>query len=166
LELVRPDEPLADEVDLSVALDEIQPQAPLVLPTRDSVRAPDADTEQDFIRATALLAAGQVNDAIVALESASREPRRRFETASLLGRVFRERGDMSQAIEWLERAAEAPSPDAEASHAVLYELADTLEQAGETTRALAIYLEVQADRGVYRDVESRVERLMRSESGE
>jgi hypothetical protein len=42
---------------------------------------------------------------------------------------------------------------------VLYELADALESAGEPARALAVWLELQADAGVYRDVAARVDRL-------
>ncbi len=42
---------------------------------------------------------------------------------------------------------------------MLYELADGLEQAGETSRALAVFIELQADTADYRDVAERVDRL-------
>ena len=44
-------------------------------------------------------------------------------------------------------------------HQLLYELAEGLEQVGETARALAVLLELQADAGAYRDIEARIGRL-------
>jgi hypothetical protein len=49
--------------------------------------------------------------------------------------------------------------------ALLYELGATLEDAGETARALAVFLELQAEGGDYRDVRLRTERLAGSQSG-
>jgi lipopolysaccharide biosynthesis regulator YciM len=100
-----------------------------------------------------------VEEAVPALQAASRAPRLRFATASLLGRIFRTRGMLPQAIEWFERAAEAPASSPDEGHLLLYELADALESAGETARALAICMELQADAGTYRDVATRIDRL-------
>jgi hypothetical protein len=66
-----------------------------------------------------------------------------------------------QTVEWLERAAEAPAPTADQGHQLLYELAEALEASGETTRALAICIELQAETGNYRDIVARVDRLAR-----
>ena len=57
---------------------------------------------------------------------------------------------MPQALEWLERAAQAPAPTTDESHQLLYELAEALESVGEVARALAICLELQADAGEYK----------------
>ena len=46
-------------------------------------------------------------------------------------------------------------------HRLLLELADLLESAGETARALAICLELQADAGSFADVAARVHRLVK-----
>ena len=62
-------------------------------------------------------------------------------------------------MEWLERAVEAQPPDPLHGHALFYELADTLESMGETERALAVCLELQAEAGDYRDVAERIKRL-------
>jgi hypothetical protein len=79
----------------------------------------------------------------------------------LLGRIYRERQTLPQAIEWFERAAEAPAPSPDEGHLLLYELAELLEFVGETARALAICLELQAEAGDYRDLSARIERLAR-----
>jgi tetratricopeptide (TPR) repeat protein len=113
----------------------------------------------------AYLEMGMTKEAISALRAAARAPMLRFEAASLLGRLYYEQDDIPHAIEWLERAAEAPAPGPAEACELLYELGSILEDAGETSRALAVFLEVQADAGEYRDVAARVERLARVQTG-
>ena len=105
---------------------------------------------------------GMTDDAIQALELASRSSRLRFEAASTLGRLYVERGDRGKALEWFERAAEAPAPTLDAGRGLLYELASVLEDLGETSRALAVFGEIQADQRGFRDVTARIERLSRA----
>ncbi len=102
-----------------------------------------------------------VDDAIQSLERASRSSRLRFEAASLLGRLHMDRGERSKALDWFERAAEAPAPTPEAGRALLYDLASALEAIGESGRALAVFGELDADVHGYRDVTQRLERLSR-----
>jgi tetratricopeptide (TPR) repeat protein len=108
---------------------------------------------------------GMSHEAIRELQAAAASPRLRFEASALLARLFLERGDSGNAIEWLERAAEAPAPTVEAGRTLLYDLGDTLEAGGETARALAVFLELQADAADFRDVARRVERLSRVQTG-
>ncbi|MEQ1870745.1 MAG: tetratricopeptide repeat protein [Vicinamibacterales bacterium] len=160
------------EVDLSVVLDQIhEPQRaePAAAPDLDDVFAQMRDearrrlaiqaAEQDYRRGLDLFRAGQVEESIAALESASLMPRFRFEAASLLGKIFVNRGDLAKAISWLDRAVEAPASSPGAMHTVLYELADALESTGDAVRALAVSLELQALAGGFRDVNDRVRRL-------
>ena len=104
-------------------------------------------------------------EAIGALETAARSPRHRFEAGAMLARLYRNRQDWPHAIEWFERAAEAPAPGADAGRALLYDLGSTLELSGDTSRALAVFLELRADAGEYRDVAARVDRLGRVQTG-
>ena len=164
------------EVDLSVDLDDIRNPSQAGASASDrpaldmdgvfaqfrgeaSRREGHDAAEEEYKRALALRDAGQIDECIAALRTASRAPRLRFVTASLLGRIYRQRGMVPQAIEWFERAAEAPAPSADEGHVMLYELADALESAGEVARALAICMELQADAGDFRDVSLRIDRL-------
>jgi len=115
--------------------------------------------EQEFRRGLALKAAGDIDGCIAALETASRAPKLRFATASLLARIFRDRGRLADAVLWYERALQAPAPTPDDYHVLLFELAEALEAEGETIRALAVCLELRADAGEYRDVADRVDRL-------
>lgn len=119
---------------------------------------------QHMTLARTYLEMGMADQAIASFRIASRAPVHRFEAASALGRLFRERGEIAEAAEWLERASEAPAPSPEESVAVSYELGVALEEQGETARALAIFLELQSDAGTYRDVSARIERLARVET--
>jgi tetratricopeptide (TPR) repeat protein len=102
---------------------------------------------------------GMPEDAIAALESAARSPRQRFDAASMLGRLYLERKDPRHAVEWLERASEAPAPTPDAGRALLYDLATTLESVGEQSRALGVFVELESEMAGYRDVTVQIERL-------
>lgn len=102
---------------------------------------------------------GMIDEAITALEEAARSPRQRFDAASMLARLLLDRHQAAEAVEWFERAAEAPAPSDEAGRALLYDLADTLEKAGEPSRAMAIFVELEAENGGYRDAAKRIDRL-------
>lgn len=102
---------------------------------------------------------GMVDDAIKALEAAARSPRQRFDAASMLGRLYLERQENLRAIDWLERAAEAPAPTPDAGYTLLYDLASALELVGETGRALAVFVELESESGGYRDAAGRIDLL-------
>src|SRR5687767_7199308 len=73
---------------------------------------------------------GMTDEAIASLETAVRSPRHRFEAAALLGRLYLKQDDLPHAVEWLERAAEAPASSADEAHELLYELGTILESSG------------------------------------
>jgi hypothetical protein len=82
----------------------------------------------------------------------------------MLGRVYLERKDVAHAIEWFERAAEAPAPTPDSGRALLYDLGQTLEGAGEMSRALAVFVELESESGGYRDVSKRIEKLSKAQA--
>ena len=105
---------------------------------------------------------GMADEAIAALTRAAKIPAHRFEAASLLGRLYLKQDDAARAVEWLERAAEAPAPSVDEGRELMYDLGATLETTGEVSRALAVFMELQADAGEYRDVAARVDRLVQT----
>jgi tetratricopeptide (TPR) repeat protein len=170
--------PASAEIDLSHALgeldgaDEPPPKRPASLGDifkgirKDSSQSDGADQSAQHMKlARTYLEMGMLQEATTSLKTAARSPRRRFEAASTLGRLYKEHGEITDAIEWLERAAEATVPSPEEGQALLYDLGLALEDAGETARALAVFLELQATAGEYRDVAERVDRLARVQTG-
>ena len=173
----RPVKPLVRaqslEIDLSDVLHRLghdigtvpaRPAAPIeaVLDGMRREAARDATTEsaeQHFKVAGTYLYLGMQLEAMRALEVAAQSVGHRFRAGAMLGQAYLKSGDLDRAIEWYERAAEAPPPSPAAHHALLYELATLLETRGEGARALAVWLELQSDAGDYRDVSARLEQL-------
>jgi len=168
------------EVDLSLMLEEIKPPVPAGLKAGAST-ASDLDgvfadlragksggadaAERAYKRGVELRKAGDIDGCIAALQEAARSPTLRFVTSALVARILKEQGRTSQAIEWFERAGEAPAPTTEASHLLMYDFAETLEAAHETARALAICLELKAEAGDFKDVAARIDRLTKVQAG-
>jgi len=121
--------------------------------------------EQHFKLASGYIADGMVDEAIAALEVASRSIRHRFRAGALLGKLYLNKGDGARAVEWFERASEAPAPTPAAAHQLLYELASTLEAQGETARALTLFLELRAEAGDFRDLDARLAHLTKAQAG-
>jgi tetratricopeptide (TPR) repeat protein len=167
-----------DKMDLNEGVffeDELEPAAPAAEPQsldqvfeqmRDEVgvgTAEEAAAEQYGLGVT-YKELGMEEEAIQAFEAAARAPRQRFDAASALGQLYLERGETGAAIEWFLRAAEAPASSPESGYALLYSLAETLEQAKDHARALAIFAELEAESGGYRDAASRVARLSKAQA--
>jgi tetratricopeptide (TPR) repeat protein len=132
----------------------------------DAARKGAADQSAQHMKlARTYLEMGMTAEAAAALKTAAGSPMQRFEAGSMLGRMYKEQGDLPQAVEWLTRASETPAPAVEDGRAVLYDLAVTLEAAGDVTRALAVFLELEAQAGPYRDAAERAGRLARVQAG-
>jgi tetratricopeptide (TPR) repeat protein len=173
IDRTTPPAPGPYEVDLSDLFHDVDGQAGSAITTgapaiedvlkslRDEAAQGDlADTaEQHFKMAATYVDMGMQEEAMKALEVAARSPRHRFRAGAMLAKAYLESGDRARAIEWYERAVEAPAPTPMAHHALLYELASVLEAQGESARALAVLLELQADAGEYRDTSKRLEQL-------
>jgi tetratricopeptide (TPR) repeat protein len=167
----------AEEIDLTSALGNLDNIAqPSGRPGQDLERAFEdirSDAEEDdaefaaqYLKlANTYIDMGMLDDAVSSLKTAVKSSTHRFEAASMLGRLYMRRNETPQAIEWLEHAAEEPAPTPQDGRALLYDLGLLLDQTGEVARALAVFLELQADAGDYRDVPARIDRLARVQSG-
>ena len=163
---VEPDIPLRRRTDaepptVHQSLDEVFDGRRLQMARDAGVK----EAAEQLALAKTYLEMGMSEEAIASLTRASKVPRHRFAAASLLGRLYLQKSDPQRAVEWLERAAEAPPPTPGEGHELMYDLGATLEETGETSRALAVFLELQADAGEYRDVTARVDRLARVQTG-
>jgi tetratricopeptide (TPR) repeat protein len=166
-----------EEIDLTSALGNLDNIAPTASDSsekleevfeeiRAGVEDDDAEFAAQYLKlASTYIEMGMLDDAVSSLKTAVKSPSHRFEAASMLGRLYMRRSETPQAIEWLEHAAEEPAPTPEDGRALLYDLGILLDQTGEIARALAVFLELQADAGDYRDVPARIDRLARVQSG-
>ena len=110
---------------------------------------------------------GMVDEAIASLQTAVRSPRQRFEAAAApRPRVRAARRDRR----WPSNGSNGPPRRrprrrGRAGANCSTTSASLLDGAGETSRALAVFLELQADAGDYRDVPARIDRLARVQTG-
>jgi tetratricopeptide (TPR) repeat protein len=125
----------------------------------EAVRFGAEGAARQFKQAVAQREGGDTDGAIRTLEQVVRVPRYRFKAAAELASIHREFGRVHEAIEWLERAAESAPAATDESRELLYDLGLLLSEAGESDRALAVFLELQADSPDYRDVALRIGRL-------
>jgi tetratricopeptide (TPR) repeat protein len=149
------------EIDLSAALAGLHsatpaPAVPAVARSNESV---SDNAAQLFEQAQQHLQHGATAEALALLQAAARVPQFRFKASAQLGRLLVSRGDLVHGIEWLERAASASSGSQDESFAILYDLGDALERSGEPVRALALFMELEAEANAYRDVRMRIDHL-------
>jgi tetratricopeptide (TPR) repeat protein len=82
-----------------------------------------------------------------------------MQTYTWLAQCFLDKGIPQAAIRWYETALKMPSIDQETRTALHYELASSLESAGNRTDALKNFLEVYGSNIDYRDVSERIKAL-------
>lgn len=176
----------AFEVDLSAALQDIRivddspappvPVSPVPVAEaesldgyfrglRDQAGGAVAESERLLAQGEAEAEAGRPEQAIACWRAAARDPRVRRHASRAIARVARACGDLAEAVEWLERAAETPAETPHDAQELLYDLADTLVDAGEDARALAVFMELQATYPDFRDVAQRMTALSDRRAG-
>jgi tetratricopeptide (TPR) repeat protein len=102
---------------------------------------------------------GLVDEAIAEFQLAAKDEARLLECASMLGICFVEKGMPKLAVKWFEKGLAAPGRTEEEYQGLRYDLANALEQAGETDRALALYTELYGQDATFRDVAEKVRQL-------
>ncbi|MDO8834687.1 MAG: tetratricopeptide repeat protein [Vicinamibacterales bacterium] len=132
---------------------------------RDQASGAEAETDRLLAQGEAEAAAGRPDEAIALWRAAAREPRVRRQASRAIARVARARGNLAEAVEWLERAAETPPDTPDGAQELLYELAETLVHADEDARALAVFMELQATHPDYKDVAQRILALSNRRAG-
>jgi len=128
-------------------------------------RDQEVRAREQLDRGVECLADSRFDEAIASFEEAARTPAMRFQASSHLARICLGRDELQAAVDWLERALEAPAPAPEDRVALMYDLADTLARQGEGSRAMALFIEVESELSGYRDVRDRIAQLSRAEIG-
>ncbi len=119
----------------------------------------EEDSDTHFNLGIAYKEMGLLPEAIREFQVSARNPDLFVECCSMVGVCYMEQGMWSQAAEWYQKALGAPDLTPEAQLALRYDLAASLESAGDVERALGLYQEVVALNPAYRDVSSRLDDL-------
>jgi len=89
-------------------------------------------------------------------------PPRFLEACSLLASCFMQKGMPSIAVKWYQRALDVPGIEGDALLALNYDLADSMDRAGQKKTALEKFMEVYSENIDYRDVADRIRTLQHS----
>jgi tetratricopeptide (TPR) repeat protein len=119
----------------------------------------EEDSDTHFNLGIAYKEMGLLPESIREFQVASRNPQFFVEACSMIGMCYMEQGMWSQAAEWYQKALTAPDLSEETRLALRYDLAASLESAGEVERAVDLYQEVVAQSPDYRDVSTRLDSL-------
>lgn len=85
-----------------------------------------------------------------------------LEACSLLASCFMKKGMASIAVKWYQRALDVPGVEGDALLALNYDLADSMDRAGQKNSALEKFMEVYSENIDYRDVADRIRVLQQS----
>jgi tetratricopeptide (TPR) repeat protein len=102
---------------------------------------------------------GLLDEAIAEFQLAAKDNARLLECCSMLGLCFMEKGMPDIAIKWFEKGLDAPGRSEEEYHGLRYDLAQAHEAAGDTERALELYMDIYRVNARFRDVRDRVREL-------
>jgi tetratricopeptide (TPR) repeat protein len=102
---------------------------------------------------------GLVDEAIAEFQLAAKDEKRLLECSSMLGICFIEKGMPKLAVKWFEKGLQAPGRREEEYQGLRYDLATALEQAGESSKALALFTELYGQDASFRDVAEKVRQL-------
>jgi tetratricopeptide (TPR) repeat protein len=119
----------------------------------------EEDSDTHFNLGIAYKEMGLLPESIREFQVASRDPQFFVEACSMIGMCYMEQGMWGQAADWYQKALAAPDLTQETQLALRYDLAASLESAGEVERAVDLYQEVVAQSPDYRDVSTRLESL-------
>jgi tetratricopeptide (TPR) repeat protein len=164
-ERTPPDEAVEDRAPSPppVPPEERAPSAPPTLPEERAPSPPASDDgpEVQLSLARAFLDALLPDEAEALLVPITADPAHRVRAAAMLAEALDAQDRPVEAVEWLERVAQAPEvTDADRAEA-MGRLAALLERVGEPERALAVWLELAAARPEDANAAAAVDRLMR-----
>ena len=119
----------------------------------------EEDSDTHFNLGIAYKEMGLLPEAIREFQVSARSPELFVECCSMIGVCYMDQGMWSQAAEWYQKALGAPNLTKEAELALRYDLAASLESAGEVQRAMGLYQQVVELNPAYRDVSTRLDEL-------
>ena len=158
-------EEVAREIETAGAAEPVEVEAPSVEEivasfkqgVAENLSPEDFDTHYNL--GIAYREMGLIDEAIGEFEIAIKSPDYMIGCCSLLGLCFRDKGEADTAMDWYRRGLAEPDLLEQERHALLYDLAETYETAGDLESARKAFGEISTVDGGYRDVGERLAAL-------
>ena len=119
--------------------------------------AGDADTHYQL--GLAFLSQGLITEAVEELTQAGGDPKLAVESYTLISQCFRYKRDFDEASKWLKTALAETKAGTETYFALLFELADVAQAAGDRDGAVGLFRQVADWNPGFRNVAARLEGL-------
>jgi len=149
------DEPLVPEASQEESLDEVF--AAFQQQVDEQVASDDFQTHYDL--GIAYKEMGLVDEAIGEFTRVAVPGPFLREACIMIALCHRELGRAEEAAVWYRKALEQPSPDEDARSGLVYDLAEVLAEAGETSEALGLFRGIREGDPHFREVDVRVAEL-------
>jgi tetratricopeptide (TPR) repeat protein len=124
---------------------------------RTKVEEDDAGTHYQL--GLAFMGQGLVGEAVGELTQASKDKKIALDCFSLIGLCHKQRRNYGEAEKWLKKALGEVRDGTDQYYALLFELAEILEESGDREKAVALFREIRDWNPGYRGISARLESL-------
>ncbi len=128
-------------------------------------RDADADAETRYQLGLAFMGQGLIAEAIEELTEAAKDKALAIDSYSLISQCFRQKRDFDEAAKWLKTAMAEVKAGTDQYYALVYELAEIMEVAGDGDQAVSLFREIRDWNPGFRSVAARLETLEKSAAG-
>jgi len=146
------EEPLLPEAPQEQSLDEVLD----AFRARVREEVADDDHRMRYDLAIGYKEMGMLDEAVSEFEVTAASPELALESCVMIAVIRREQGDLADAARWYRRALDSSERSRETVPGLRYDLADTLERAGEVDEALRVFRDLSTLTPSFRDVDTRI----------
>jgi tetratricopeptide (TPR) repeat protein len=124
-----------------------------------------SDAETHYQLGLAFMGQGLTAEAVEELTQAAKDKALAIESYSLIGQCYRQKRNFEEAARWLTTAMAEAKAGTEEYYALVYELAEIMEESDDRAKAASLFREVRDWSPGYRAVSARLESLEKSSAG-
>jgi tetratricopeptide (TPR) repeat protein len=128
-------------------------------------RDADADAETRYQLGLAFMGQGLITEAIDELTEAAKDKALAIDSYSLISQCFRQKRNFDEAAKWLKTAMAEVKAGTDQYYALVFELAEIMEAAGDADKAVPLFREIRDWNPGFRNVAARLETLEKSAAG-
>jgi tetratricopeptide (TPR) repeat protein len=123
------------------------------------------DAETHYQLGLAFMGQGLTGEAVEELTQAAKDKKLAIDSYALISQCYRQKRNFEEAAKWLKTALAAAREGTDQFYALVFELAEIHEGAGEREQAIALFKQIRDWNPGYRNVSARLESLEKAAAG-
>ena len=123
------------------------------------------DAETHYQLGLAFMEQGLTGEAVEELTQAAKDPKLALDSYSLISHSFRLKRNFEEAEKWLKKAIAMARERTDQYYALIYELAEVLEESENRDKAIALFREIRDWNAGFRNISARLEGLEKGSAG-